>query len=54
MRSEHKMGYGEADAFTRWRHLLAYIQRPGVRKSIKRQSHKKDRLAARRQARSEG
>lgn len=47
MRSEHKMSYSEADAFTGWRHVLAYIQRAGVRKKIKRLSHKKDRQAAR-------
>lgn len=52
MRSEHKMSYSEADAFTGWRHVLCYMQRAGVRKKIKRLSHKKDRQIARR-ARSE-
>lgn len=48
MRAEHKMSYDEASAFTGWRRVVAWVQRPGVRKKIKRLSHKKDRQAARR------
>lgn len=43
MRAEHKMSYDEASAFTGWRRVVAWVQRPGVRKKVKRLSHKKDR-----------
>lgn len=33
----------EQDAFTDWRHVVRYVQRPGVRKWIKRQSSKRER-----------
>lgn len=52
MRSEHKTTGSEWDAFTGWRKVLCYMQRPGVRKSIKRDSHKKDRQVARRLTRA--
>lgn len=51
MRAEHRMSYSEADAFTGWRHVLAYIQRAGVRKKTKRTSHRKDRQIGRHMAR---
>lgn len=51
MRSEHKMSYDEASAFTGWRRVVARMQRAGVRKGIKRSSHRKDRQIARRQER---
>lgn len=43
MRSEHRMTWLEQDAFTGWRHVLCYVQRPGVRKAAKRRSHQLDR-----------
>lgn len=42
------MSSDEQDAFTGWRKVLCYIQRAGVRKSIKARSHRKDRRKARR------
>lgn len=52
MGNEHRrrtVGWSEQDAYTRWRHLLTYIARPGVRKGIKRDTHKRERREARRQ-----
>jgi hypothetical protein len=43
MRSEHKTTGDEFDAFTGWRHVLAGMHRAGVRKAIKRRSHRIDR-----------
>jgi hypothetical protein len=40
-------GADEVDAFSRWgRKYLAYIQRPGVRKSIKRKVNRRERREA--------
>lgn len=50
MRSEHKTTDDEYDAFTGWRHVLAGMRRPGVRKAIKRRSHRTDRRQQRRLA----
>jgi hypothetical protein len=51
MKSEHRWSADEWDAFSRWgRRYLCYIQRAGVRKSIKRASHRKDRRNGRRRA----
>lgn len=33
----------EQDAYTRWRHYLIYMGRPGVVKAIKRRTHKRER-----------
>lgn len=41
-------GFAEQDAYTGWRHLLCYIDRPGVRKSIKRDTHKRERQEGKR------
>jgi len=38
----------EYDAYTAWRHLLIYTSRPGVVKSIKRATHKRERRDAKR------
>jgi len=43
VRAEHKASGDEWDAFTSWRRVLPRMFRPGVRKGIKRASHKKDR-----------
>lgn len=44
MRSEHRSDADERDAFSKWgRKYYCWLQRAGVRKSIKRKSHKKDR-----------
>lgn len=52
MRGEHRMSAFEQDAFTGWRHVLCYMQRPGVRKAAKKLSHRRDRRAARRVVRN--
>lgn len=49
MRSEHKTTADEFDAFTGWRRLI-FWQRGELRK-IKQSSHRRDRRAARRDAR---
>ncbi len=51
MRSEHKTTDDEFDAFTGWRHL--YNWRPGHRKALKLQSHRKDRRKAKQQIEKE-
>ena len=33
----------EQDAYTGWRRVLIYMSRPGVVKSIKRRTHKRER-----------
>ena len=48
MRGEHRMGYDEASAFTGWRRVVAAMHRAGVRKKIKRLSHRKDRRIGKR------
>lgn len=53
MRGEHRMSWDERDVFTRWRHVLCYVQRAGVRKAIKQRSHRRDRRAARQSIRNE-
>ena len=53
MRSEHKTTGGEWDAFTDWRKVLCYLQRAGVRKAIKRDSHRKDRAVGKAQIREQ-
>lgn len=52
MRSEHKTTADEWDAFTGWRHMLVIMQKPGVRKKLKKRSHRIDRRRQR-QRRSE-
>lgn len=47
MRSQHKNSYEENSAFTGWRRVVAWVQRPGARKKVKRLSHKKDRRIGR-------
>jgi hypothetical protein len=39
--------WDEHDAYTGWRRVLCYIGRPGVRRSIKRKTHKRERREAR-------
>lgn len=51
VRSEHKHTAEEQDAFTGWRRYYAYLQHAGVRKAIKRRSHRRDRRAARQEVR---
>jgi len=36
----------EQDAYTRWRRMYCYLQRPGVVKTIKRSTHKRERKDA--------
>lgn len=50
MKSEHKHTWAEQDAFTSWRKVLCYLQRSGVRKSIKRDSHRYDRRVSKQRA----
>jgi hypothetical protein len=52
MRSEHTTTADEFDAFTRWRRVLTSMQRAGIRKAIKKRSHRVDRRASRRALRS--
>ncbi len=42
----------EQDAFTGWRHLLVYMGRPGVVKTVKRRYHKKERRWAKAEIRA--
>jgi hypothetical protein len=35
--------WDEEDAYTGWRRLYCYLQRPGVVKKIKRRTHKRER-----------
>lgn len=47
-------GWSEQDAYTKWRRVLCYLQRPGVVKKIKRDTHKRERQQARREITKEG
>lgn len=38
---------GEQDAYTPWRKVYCYLQRPGVVKSIKRATHRRERREGR-------
>lgn len=38
--------WDEQDACTAWRKVLCYLQHPGVVKSIKRKTHKRERREA--------
>jgi hypothetical protein len=42
----------EEDVFTGWRHVLAYVQRAGVRAKVKRQARRRERREGRKEARS--
>lgn len=42
--------FAEEDAFTRWRHVLSYVQRPGVRAKIKRAYRRRERREGKREA----
>ena len=33
----------EQDAYTRWRHVLRYLSRPGAVKAVKRRTHRRER-----------
>lgn len=48
-RRNTRFKYGDYDAFTPWRKLLCYTQRPGVTKSIKRTYNRRARARERRQ-----
>jgi len=39
--------WNEQDAYTGWRRVLCYIDRPGVVRKIKRNTHKRERQEAR-------
>jgi hypothetical protein len=41
----------EEDAFTRWRHVLAYVQRAGVRSAVKRRARQRERRDGKKEAR---
>lgn len=36
-------GWAEQDVYTGWRKVYCYVRRPGVVKSIKRMTHKRER-----------
>lgn len=40
------VGWDEEDCYTIWRKWYCYIKRPGVAKSIKRRTHKRERREA--------
>lgn len=43
----------EQDAYTPWRRLYCYLSRPGVVKSIKRQTHRRERREGRAEIREQ-
>lgn len=43
MRGDIPTNSDEYDAFSHWRHVLASMQRPGARKKMKRQYHRRSR-----------
>jgi len=42
-------GWAEQDVYTPWRHRYCYTQRPGVCKSVKRETHRRERREAKRE-----
>ena len=46
-------GFDEEDAFTGWRHLLCYLQKPGAKSYIKRKARRRERHQAKAQIRKE-
>lgn len=42
------VSWDEQDAYTKWRHLLVSLARPGAVKKIKRRTHKRERREAKR------
>lgn len=43
----------ETDVFTGWRHVLAYVQRAGVKDKVKRGARRRERREGKREAREE-
>jgi len=43
----------EYDAYTSWRKVLCYLQRPGAVKAIKRRTHKRERREGKAEGRGE-
>lgn len=43
----------EQDAYSPWRHVLCYLQRPGAVRAIKRRTHKRERREGRAEARAQ-
>lgn len=43
----------EQDAYTGWRKVLKYMERPGVVKKIKRRTHKRERQEGKHEAREQ-
>ena len=43
MRGDIPPNWDERDAFYHWRHYLKSMQRPGARKKMKRQYHRRSR-----------
>lgn len=46
-------GWAEQDAYTGWRKVLCYLQRPGAVKAIKRATHRRVRREAKAEVRRE-
>lgn len=46
-------GFAEEDAYTSWRRMYCYLQRAGVVKSIKRNTHRRERRQAKAEIRRE-
>jgi hypothetical protein len=41
------VGYAEQDAYTSWRRVYSYLQRPGAVRYIKQTTHRRERRQAR-------
>ncbi len=50
MGRKQKLNYGgEFDVVSKWRHILCYCHRPGVKKTIKQQMNRRDRRVTKRE-----
>lgn len=47
------VGWAEDDAYSGWRHVLCYTRRPGVRKKIKKLTHRRERREGKREAQTD-
>lgn len=47
------VNWDEQDAYTPWRKLYCYLQRPGAVKFVKRRTHRRERREARDEIRSQ-
>lgn len=47
---KRKRTWDEEDAFGPWRKYLSYVDNPGVRKTLKRRTHKRERRTGKQEA----